>query len=75
MRKHIEKNDAEQQGILGPLWKRREVADACKVHPETIKRWQRDGRLPAVILSPTCVRYRESDVRALIENASIGVAA
>lgn len=49
---------------------RREAADLLKVHTETIKRWQRQGRLRAFVLSPTVVRYRRADLEQLLQGCA-----
>lgn len=46
-----------------------QVARRLQVHPETIRRWIRDGRLKAVKLSPG-FRIRESEVERLTETPS-----
>jgi excisionase family DNA binding protein len=43
-----------------------EVAQRFNVHPETIRRWARKGELPAVRVNRKVVRYRPSDVEALL---------
>lgn len=44
------------------LLSRREVSQRLAVHPDTLIRWTKNGRLPSVKLSARCVRYRESEV-------------
>jgi excisionase family DNA binding protein len=40
---------------------------------QTVYRWVQSGKLPAVILSPRVIRFRESDVDAFIaEHAKSG---
>ena len=41
---------------------RRQVAQLAGVHTETIKRAQRRGDLPAIVLNSRLTRYRERDV-------------
>jgi excisionase family DNA binding protein len=51
------------------LLTRREAATLLKVHTETIKRWQKNGRLPALVLGPTTVRYRRADIERFLSGS------
>ena len=42
----------------------REVADRLGLAPETVLRWARRGKLPAVYLSSRAIRFREDDLDA-----------
>lgn len=42
-----------------------EVAEEMSVHPETVRRWTRQGLLPAIKLPSGRRRYRREDVDAL----------
>jgi len=57
---------------VGDLLTRAEAAHILKVHTETIKRWQRGGRIRAYVLGRTVVRYAANDVSALLNNAVVG---
>jgi predicted site-specific integrase-resolvase len=46
------------------------VAGLLEVSVYTVRRYERQGKLHAVRLSANCVRYRESEVAALIESAT-----
>jgi excisionase family DNA binding protein len=48
-----------------------QVAERLQLHPETIRRWVREGKLPAVKLGSDRAgfRIRESDVRRLTAHA------
>ncbi|MFC4561834.1 helix-turn-helix domain-containing protein [Nocardiopsis mangrovi] len=48
------------------LWTTAEVADVFRVHPETVMRWTREGRLTAVRTPGRKLRYRDADVQAFI---------
>lgn len=48
-----------------PLLTAAEVARRCNVHPETVRRWTRDGLLKAVVLPGGHKRYNPDDVAAL----------
>jgi excisionase family DNA binding protein len=45
----------------------REVAERLAFTPETVLRWARSGKLPAVYLSSRAIRFRETDVDELID--------
>lgn len=49
-----------------PLLTAAEVARRCNVHPETIRRWTREGRLVGVKLPGGRLRYRTEDIDALM---------
>ena len=44
------------------LLSREQLAQRWNVHRETVKRWERAGRLPALCLGPRLKRYRLADV-------------
>lgn len=47
-------------------------AEFCKklgVHPDTARRWERQGRIPSFAITGNCVRYRLSDVQRLLRDA------
>lgn len=44
-----------------------QVAEQLSVHVESVRRWTRQGDLPAVRLPSGRYRYRSEDVAALIE--------
>ena len=44
----------------------REVADYLGVHIKTVQGWVRDGRIPAMRLANQYLRFRRSDVEALL---------
>lgn len=47
-----------------------DAAEMLGVHPETLRRWDRSGKLKAVIISPRGDRrYRVKDIEALIKMA------
>ena len=56
---------------IGDLLTRADAARILRVHPETIKRWQRAGRIKAYVLGRTVVRYAANDVSALLNNAAV----
>jgi excisionase family DNA binding protein len=53
--------------VEGPLLTAREVADELGVSAETILRWTRGGKLPAVRLPSGALRYRRSELLAWID--------
>jgi excisionase family DNA binding protein len=44
-----------------------EVAELLRVEPKTVNRWAIEGRIPAVILPGGHRRFREDQVRQLLE--------
>lgn len=58
-------------GAPAPLLTRKQVAEMLGVHCETIKRWQRANRLPAIIINSRVIRYEPSVVRQMIEDAKV----
>jgi excisionase family DNA binding protein len=42
------------------------AAEVCRVHPETIRRWVRAGRLTGYRTGPRLIRVNLDDVAALI---------
>lgn len=48
------------------LWTSRKVADYLGVHIKTVQGWVRDGRIPAMRLANQYLRFRRSDVEALL---------
>ena len=49
-----------------------EVAKEFRVHPRTIKRWVKAGRLAVIRLSPNTVRVDESEIQRLKYNGLEG---
>lgn len=47
-----------------------QAAEVLKVRNKTIGDWSRSGKLKRVVLSPRCIRYRASDIQALIDAAA-----
>lgn len=45
-----------------------EVAEMFRVDPKTVTRWAASGRIAAIRTPGGHRRYKESDVRALLEN-------
>ncbi len=55
---------------IAPLLTPREAAERLAVHPETLRRWAREGRISAVKLPGGAVRFRPEDIAALTERAA-----
>lgn len=58
--------------MTGPLKQERllyrtEVADLLRVHPMTVSKWAREGKLRSARTLGGHRRFRESEVRALLE--------
>lgn len=53
-----------------------EVADQFDVHPHTVRRWIKEGRLvPGVTLPSGRYRFRREDVEAILRGEQPGTAA
>ncbi len=46
-----------------------QAAEMLQVQTKTVGDWGRSGKLKRIVLSPRCIRYRASDVQALIDGA------
>ena len=57
--------------MTAPLLTPREVADRLRVSPRTVQNWIRDGKLPAIRVSPRVVRVPADSVDALESGASL----
>jgi excisionase family DNA binding protein len=55
--------------VTNELMTRAQVAALLQVHSNTVTRYEIAGRLRALRLGPFSVRYRRSDVLALIESS------
>lgn len=53
-----------------------EVADRYRVHPNTIRRWVRQGKISAITIPAggRMKRYRKADVEAVLADDSAGAA-
>jgi len=51
----------------GPLLTAEQVAAALRVAPTTVRRWGRQGKIPAIRTCDSCgvIKYRETDMLAL----------
>ncbi len=67
----IQSNEAHASREASRLMSRREVASMLGVHTETIKRYQRRGILPAIILNSRLVRYERADVEKFLQSSKI----
>jgi excisionase family DNA binding protein len=47
-----------------------QVAERLSVHVESVRRWTRQGDLPAIRLPSGRYRYREDDVAALVRGSA-----
>jgi len=54
------------------LLTRKETAERFGVHKETIKRWQKNGTLPAIIINSRVTRYDPVIVENLIASGMVG---
>lgn len=53
-----------------PLLTATEVAEKARVHPETVRRWTRDGLLKAITLPGGHLRYDPEEVNALLTSGT-----
>ena len=61
----------EDAGLLPKLLTTREVAQALRVHPETVERWRRTGGGPRYRrLTGGAIRYTVDDLTEYIEQAA-----
>lgn len=49
----------------------KEVAEQLGIAPASVYHWVSQNRLPCVRLSARCVRFRQKDLEALIEQLSV----
>lgn len=52
-----------------------QVAERLSVHPESVRRWTREGRLVAIALPSGRKRYRVEDVDAMVRPRSAAAGA
>ncbi len=50
------------------LWRLKEAASRVGVSSFTLRRWAKLGRVASVKFSPRAIRFRESDLEALIRS-------
>jgi predicted site-specific integrase-resolvase len=53
------------------LLTRRDVARRAAVHTETVKRWQRAGKLQAIVINSRVTRYHPDVVAKLLADATV----
>jgi excisionase family DNA binding protein len=64
-------NRPEQEALLTPS----EVATLFRVDPKTVTRWAQTGKVASLRTLGGHRRYRESDIRALLEGQSTAASA
>ena len=69
---NLDQNNLQQTSHRKRLMSRRQVANLLGVHPETIKRYQQRGLLPAIVINSRLVRYEPEDVEKLLHNGRVG---
>ncbi len=57
---------AEAEPLLTPA----EVAELFRVDPKTVTRWAKAGRVSAILTPGGHRRYREAEIRALLEGSA-----
>lgn len=58
-----------------PLLTTRQVAERLEVTAGTVQKWQRDGKLPSLRTPGGALRFRWSDIEAVISAPRVGSAA
>lgn len=58
--------------MTGALLTARRVAELLDVSAETVLRWTRDGKLPAIRLPSGAIRYREDELDAWLASHATG---
>ena len=51
------------------LLTRKQVSDKLGLHPDTLRRWTRSGKLRGLAFSPQTIRYKIEDVERLLSEA------
>jgi excisionase family DNA binding protein len=78
MTEPAQKSAAPRFGHLRPadsLLTARHVADLCGVSTETVLRWTRAGKVPAIKLPSGQIRYRGEAVQEWLNERAFGTAA
>jgi excisionase family DNA binding protein len=63
----------EGTAVIGRLLTAREVAELLGVSAETVLRWHRAGKLPAIPLPSGAIRFREDALEAWLEQRAATV--
>jgi excisionase family DNA binding protein len=58
--------ESEGSTPLPELMTMTEVAEALRVSVQSVSRWSKDGTLPSIQIGAGTVRFRRSDVEALL---------
>jgi predicted DNA-binding transcriptional regulator AlpA len=61
------------QTAIGPLWTRKQVADALGLGVPSVYRYTKRGLLPCIVINRRVVRYDPQAVQAFIDSAKGGV--
>ena len=49
---------------------RKDAAEIFNVHPGSLKRWEKSGKLRPIRLTARCVRYNKAEVLQLLEGSA-----
>lgn len=58
---------------LDPLLSRADTAKLLQIHPKTLPRWERAGRIRPLRLTGRIIRYRRSEVERVLAQAETSV--
>lgn len=47
-----------------------EACEMLKVHPNTLRQWDKNGTLPAIRISPRMRRYKKEDIIKFLQSKS-----
>lgn len=50
---------------------RKQTAKIFGVHPGSLKRWEKSGKIHAIKITPRCVRYDRREIEAIIEGGAV----
>ncbi len=50
---------------------RKQAAKIFGIHPGSLKRWEKTGRIRAIKITPRTVRYNAAEIRAMVEGGAV----
>lgn len=59
--------NGSQNGKITELLTLKEASELLKVHPNTLRAWDKKGILPAIRISERVRRYRREDINKLMK--------
>jgi len=64
--RQVVREELDRLRLADALVDAKEAADLLGVKPRTIWDWRKQGRLPYVEISPSCYRFRKSDIEQFL---------